>query len=66
MVQHLMRHFGMMCIVMIYVTIFFLHHVFFLISVVCRPYFRFAPLHKEMDFYLLAFLPHHDSFIVPL
>ena len=48
------------------VTIFFLSHVFFLVSVVCRPYFCFAPLHEEMDSYLLAFPPHSNSFIVPL
>ena len=49
-----------------FVTIFFLHHMFFLISVVHCPYFRFAPLHEETDSYLLAFPPHCDSFIVPL
>ena len=39
------------------VTISFLSHVFFLVSVVHRPYFHFSPLHEEVDLYLLAF-PH--------
>ena len=48
------------------VMIFFLSQVFFLVSVVCCPYFRFTPLHEEMNSYLLTFLPCSDSFIVPL
>ena len=48
------------------VTISFLSHVFFLVSIVCHPYLRFAPLHEETDFYLLAFLSHSIPFIVPL
>ena len=48
------------------VTIFFLSHVFFLVSIVCHPYFCFAPLYEETDFYLLAFLSHSVPFIVPL
>ena len=39
------------------VTIFFLSHVFFLVSIVHRPYIHFAPLHEEVDVYLLAFPP---------
>ena len=54
------------CLTPLAVTIFFLCHVFFLVSVVWCPYFCFAPLHKEMDSYLLAFPLHSDSFIVPL
>ena len=37
------------------VTISYLYHVFFLISVVRRPYFSFAPSHIVTDLYLLAF-----------
>ena len=37
------------------VTISFLSHVFFLISIVHRPYFSFAPSYEETDHYLLAF-----------
>ena len=48
------------------VTIFFLSHVFFLVSVVRHLYFHFAPLHEEMDSYLLAFPSYSDFFIVPL
>ena len=48
------------------VTILFLRHVFFLISVIRHPYFRFTPLHEETDYYLLAFPSRSDSFIVPL
>ena len=48
------------------VTIFFLSHVFFLISVVRFPYFRFAPLHEETHHYLLAFPSYSSSFIIPL
>ena len=47
------------------VTIFFLSHVFFLVSVVRYPYFRFAPSYKETHHYLLAF-PSYSSFIIPL
>ena len=47
------------------VMIFFLSQVFFLVSVVCCPYFHFAPLHKETNSYLLTFPPCSDSFIVP-
>ena len=39
------------------VTIFFLSHVFFLISEVHCPYFCFAPQYEEVDHYLLAFGP---------
>ena len=48
------------------VTISFLSHIFFLVSVVRRPYFCFAPLYEETDFYLLAFPSHSIPFIVPL
>ena len=48
------------------VTIFFLSHVFFLVSVVRYPYFHFAPSHEETYHYLLAFLSYSSSFIVPL
>ena len=37
------------------VTISFLYHVFFLISIVRRPYFSFAPSYTVTDLYLLAF-----------
>ena len=37
------------------VTMSFLSHVFFLISVVRRPYFSFAPSYQEIDLYLLTF-----------
>ena len=37
------------------VTIFFLSHVFFLVSVVCHPYFRFTPQYEKTNHYLLAF-----------
>ena len=39
------------------VTIFFLSHIFFLISVIRCPYFRFAPQYEEVDHYLLTFDP---------
>ena len=48
-----------------YVTISFLSHVFFLISVVWRPYFFFAPSYEETDHYLLAF-PLYSSLVFPL
>ena len=47
------------------VTIFFLSHVFFLVSVICHPYFRFAPQYEEVDHYLLAFTPVHIFSFVP-
>ena len=43
------------------VTISFLSHVFFLISVVRCPYFSFAPSYQETDRYLLAFLSYSSS-----
>ena len=48
------------------VTIFFLSHVFFLVSIVQHPYFHFAPSHEETDHYLLVFLSYSSSFIIPL
>ena len=48
------------------VTIFFLSHVFFLVSVVRYPYFRFAPSHEETHHYLLTFPSYSSSFIIPL
>ena len=48
------------------VTISFLSHVFFLISVVQRPYFSFAPSYKETDRYLLALPSHSSPLILPL
>ena len=48
------------------VTIFFLSHVFFLVSVVHQPYFHFTPLHEETNHYLLAFLPYSSSLVIPL
>ena len=39
------------------VTIFFLSHVFFLLSVVHCPYFHFTPQYEEVDHYLLALDP---------
>ena len=48
------------------VTISFLSHIFFLVSVVCHPYFCFMPLYEETDFYLLAFPSYSIPFIVPL
>ena len=48
------------------VTISFLSHVFFLVSIVCCPYFCFAPLYEETDLYLLAFPSRSTPFIVPL
>ena len=48
------------------VTIFFLSHVFFLIFVVCHPYFHFAPLYKEVNHYLLAFTPSSSPLFLPL
>ena len=48
------------------VTIFFLSHVFFLITVVQCPYSCFAPLHEETDHHLLTFPPYSSSLIIPL
>ena len=48
------------------VTIFFLSHVFFLISVVHWPYICFAPLHEEVDLYLLAFPPSSSPLCLSL
>ena len=48
------------------VTISFLYHVFFLISVIRRPYFSFAPSYQETDRYLLAFLSYSSPLILPL
>ena len=48
------------------VTIFFLSHVFFLVSVVRRPYFHFAPSHEEVDHHLLVFPSYSSPFIIPL
>ena len=47
------------------VIIFFLSHVFFLITVVWHPYFHFASLHEETNHYLLAFLSYTSSLIIP-
>lgn len=51
---------------LIFVTIFFLSHVFFLVSLVQYPYFRFAPSYEETDHYLLAFPSYSSSLIIPL
>ena len=48
------------------VTIFFLSHIFFLVSIVRYPYFHFAPSHEETDYYLLVFPLYSSSFIIPL
>ena len=48
------------------VTIFFLSHVFFLVSIVQHPYFHFAPSYKETDHYLLAFPSYSTSLVLPL
>ena len=48
------------------VTISFLSHVFFLISVVRRPYFSFAPSYQETDRYLLAFPSYSSLLVLPL
>ena len=42
------------------VTISFLSHIFFLISVVWCPYFSFAPSYEETNLWLLAF-PEYSS-----
>ena len=48
------------------VTISFLSHVFFLISVVRCPYFSFAPSYREIDLYLLAFPDYSSPLLFPL
>ena len=48
------------------VTISFVSHVFFLVSVVHRPYFHFTPLHEEVDLYLLAFPHSYPAICLPL
>ena len=48
------------------VTISFLYHVFFLVSVVQRPYFSFAPSHVVTDLYLLAFPDYCLPLLFPL
>ena len=48
------------------VTISFLYHVFFLVSVVRRPYFSFAPSHIVTDLYLLAFPDYSPLLLFPL
>ena len=48
------------------VTISFLFHVFFLLSVVRRPYFSFAPSYQETDLYLLAFPDYSSPLLFPL
>ena len=48
------------------VTISFLFHVFFLISVVQHPYFSFSPSYQETNQYLLAFPSYSSPLILPL
>ena len=48
------------------VTISFLYHVFFLILVVQRPYFSFAPSYIVTDLYLLAFPDYSLPLLFPL
>ena len=48
------------------VTISFLYHVFFLISVVRHPYFFFAPSHSVTNLYLLAFPNYSSPLLFPL
>ena len=48
------------------VMIFFLSRVFFLIRVICHPYFHFTPQYKEVDHYLLAFNPLSLPLFLPL
>ena len=48
------------------VTISFLSHMFFLVSIVQYPYFCFTPLYEETDHYLLIFLSYSPPFIIPL
>ena len=55
------------CLVHVYsVTISFLSHVSFLIYVVRRPYFSFAPSYQEIDLYLLAFPDYSSPLLFPL
>ena len=48
------------------VTISFLFHVFFLLSVIRRPYFSFTPSYQETDLYLLAFPDYSSPLLFPL
>ena len=48
------------------VTIYFLSHVFFLVSVVRHPYFSFAPSYQEIDQYLLVFPSYSSPLVFPL
>ena len=48
------------------VTISFLSHVFFLLSVVRRPYFSFAPSYQETNLYLLTFPDYSSPLLFPL
>ena len=48
------------------VTISFLYHVFFLISIVRHPYFSFAPSYTATDLYLLAFPDYSLPLLFPL
>ena len=48
------------------VTISFLSHIFFLISVVRHPYFSFAPSYQETNQYLLAFPSYSSPLVLPL
>ena len=48
------------------VTISFLSHVFFLVSIVQHPYFSFAPSYQETDRYLLAFPSYSSPLVLPL
>ena len=50
----------------VHVTISFLSHVFFLVYVVQRPYFSFAPSYQEIDLYLLAFPDYSSPLLFPL
>ena len=49
-----------------FVTISFLYHVFFLLSIVRHPYFSFAPSHIVTDLYLLAFPDYSLPLLFPL
>ena len=48
------------------VMISFLYHIFFLISIVRRPYFSFALSHSVTDLYLLAFPDYSRPLLFPL
>ena len=48
------------------VTISFLYHVFFLISIVRHPFFSFAPSHIVTNLYLLAFPDYSLPLLFPL